>query len=361
MTVFTTDARDATSRVRIPHTPHTGPGRLDVRTFANLSNTLAYRWQVFTPLGLARGVSTRLREIDVGHLHACRNLAVTGAARVLARAGIPYVVSPNGTAPIIERRFLAKRVFDATVGRGYLERAARVLAVSEAERVQIGGQGVPASRITVLPNPIDEREFDPAPDGARFRQLHGLGDAPLVLLLAKLTPRKGAGTLLQAFSQLESPEVRLVIAGSDMDSGIARVVTGGDTRVRRIGVLEGTDRLDALAAANVVVYPSRDEVFGLVPIEALLAGSPVIVCSDSGAGEIIRAIGGGQVIPPGDPESLRGAMVSMLDVNGLWRQRTRVAAEHARRRFGADNVCERLEAIYRDVLARQVEGGRRSA
>jgi glycosyltransferase involved in cell wall biosynthesis len=306
-------------------------------------------------------VKARLSNIDIAHLHACRNLPVAMAARALAAAGVPYVVSPNGTAPLLERRFLAKRVFDATVGRGYLERATRVLAVSEAERLQIAGLGVAPSRIDCLPNPVDEREFDPAPDGARFRHAHGLGDAPLVLLLGKLTPRKGAAALLQAFSQLESPDVRLLIAGSDMDSGLGRHVTASDPRVRRLGVLKGKDRLDALAAANVVAYPSRDEVFGLVPIEALLAGSPVIVCCDSGAGEIIGAIGGGQIIPPGDPESLRGAMVSMLEANGLWRQRARIAAIHARQRFGADNVCERLEAIYRDVLDRQVEGRRRSA
>ena len=71
-----------------------------------------------------------------------------------------------------------------------------------------------------------------------------------------------------------------------------------------VGLLEGRDRLDALAAANVVVYPSRHEVFGLVPLEALLCGSPVIVCNDSGAGELIGTVGGGEVVPVDDVDSL---------------------------------------------------------
>jgi glycosyltransferase involved in cell wall biosynthesis len=361
VTVCTTDAGDATTRAQQPHTPHQGPGRLVVHVFRNLSNRLAYRWQLFTPIGLLRHLRSGLRGVDIAHLHACRNLPVAGAARALAAAGVPYVVSPHGTAPVIERRFLAKHLFDATVGRGFLERAARVLAVSEAERQQIERLGVPPSRITSLPNPIDEREFDPPPDGNRFRATHGFGDAPIVLLLAKLTPRKGARALLRAFARIARPDARLVIAGSDMQSGAADDLIASDPRIRQLGLLKGRERLDALAAANVVAYPSRDEVFGLVPIEALLAGSPVIVCNDCGAGEIIGTIGGGHIVPTEDDESLAGAIESMLAANGLWRQRARGAATRARQQFGADLVCDRLDALYHEVLGRQATQDRRSA
>ena len=214
-----------------------------------------------------------------------------------------------------------------------------MVAVSDAERRQLVGLGVPDERVTLLPNPIDEREFEPPPDGERFRAAHGLGDAPLVLHLSKLTPRKGADALLRAFAAIDRPDVRLVIAGSDMDSGLDTDALVANRRAIRLGTLTGRDRLDALAAANVVVYPSRDEVFGLVPIEALLAGTPVIVCSDSGAGEIIGTVGGGHIVPPGDHESLAGAITSILAANGLWRQRARTAATRVRHRFGSDAVC----------------------
>jgi glycosyltransferase involved in cell wall biosynthesis len=87
----------------------------------------------------------------------------------------------------------------------------------------------------------------------------------------------------------------------------------------------------------------------------------VIVCNDSGAGEIIGTIGGGHIIPPDDEEALRGAIVSILGANELWQRRARSAADRARQRFGADIVCERLEAVYRDVLAQHTERARRSA
>jgi len=146
-----------------------------------------------------------------------------------------------------------------------------------------------------------------------------------------------------------------------MDSGLDAAALGTDPRVLRLGTLTGRDRLDALAAASVVVYPSKDEVFGLVPLEALLAGTPVIVCSDSGAGEIVGTIGGGHIVPPGDHASLAGAITSILDTNGLWRQRARIAGGRIRQRFGSDAVCDRLDALYREVLGAGNARNRRTA
>jgi len=102
-------------------------------------------------------------------------------------------------------------------------------------------------------------------------------------------------------------------------------------------------------------------VFGLVPLEALLAGTPVIVCSDSGAGEIIGTVGGGHIIPPGDHASLAGAITSILAANALWRQRACIAAARVRQRFGTEAVCERLDALYRDVLMHGHGRSRRTA
>lgn len=362
VTVCTTDACDATSRLAIePQSPTPSRSAMpDVHIFRNLSNALAYEWQLFMPLGLGRALRTLAPACDIAHLHACRNLPVTLAARALRRAGIPYVVSPNGTAPRIERRIGAKRMFDATVGRGFLDRAARVLAVSGAERAQLLALGIPAARVSLLPNPIDEREFDPPPDGRRFRRAHGIGSEPLVLFLGKRTPRKGTDVLCRAFSAVTVSGARLIIAGNDMNAGDGLDHLGPPTAgaaVSRVGLLRGGDRLEALAAADVVVYPSRDEVFGLVPIEALLCGTPVVVCSDSGAGELVSTLGGGHIVPYGDVEALAGAISAILRAPERWRQRARAAGTRARASFATDTVCARLDDIYRDVLASHLPTG----
>jgi glycosyltransferase involved in cell wall biosynthesis len=111
------------------------------------------------------------------------------------------------------------------------------------------------------------------------------------------------------------------------------------------------ERLDALAAADVVVYPSRDEVFGIVPLEALLCGRPVVVCDDSGCGEVIPTTGGGIVIPYGDERTLASAIDSVLDGIEHWSAQAGAAASRVRALYGADPVCDRLETIYEEVCA----------
>jgi glycosyltransferase involved in cell wall biosynthesis len=216
-----------------------------------------------------------------------------------------------------------------------------------------------------VPNPIDEREFETPPDAARFREAHALGSGPVVLFLGKLTPRKSVDVLLQAFDRIRAAEATLVIAGNDMGAGdtVARIARalGLGGRMRRVGLVRGPERFDALAAASVLVYPSRDEIFGLVPLEAILSGTPVVVSSDSGCGEIIGRIGGGHVVPHGDAGALAGAIDAIVEAPELWRARTASAAARIRTMFGSDLVARRLEEVYAAVISETTPSRRATA
>jgi glycosyltransferase involved in cell wall biosynthesis len=362
VTVLTTDARDARARASaLSAAPH----RVEVRMFPNLSNALAYHFQFFTPVGLRAGVNAIAASFDVAHLHACHNLPGVFAASALLRARVPYVVSPNGTARPIERRIAAKRLFAATVGRRVLANAAKVIAVSAAETAQLEKLGLDEGGLATIPNPIDDAEFDRAPDGSTFRRWRGLGERPIVMFLGKLTPRKGVEHLVRAFAALSQPHAVLVIAGNDMGSGTAVDTVVRDctleARVIRTGLLTGAERLDALAAANLLVYPSRDEIFGLVPVEALMCGTPVVVCSDSGCAQVIAATGGGLAVPFADPRALTEAMQKILMHEDRWRRRAAAARIIARRLFGADVVARQLEQLYSSVAAGAGSAGRMPA
>ena len=356
VTVCTTDACGASARLPARAEPSSQPD-VRVEVFPNLSNRLAYHLQFFTPIGLGAYLRRQRAAFDIAHLHACRNLPGELAGRILRSANVPYVVSPNGTAPIIERRFAAKRLFDRAFGHGTLTHAARVLAVTDAERRQLLGLGVDSRRIAIVPNPVDEAGSDGPARPADFRRRYAPERGPVVLFLGKLTPRKGVDVLVRAFAQLTRRDATLIVAGNDMGAAAdVNALVGSlrlGTRVQQIGLLTGRERLDALAAADVVVYPSRDEIFGLVAMEALLCGTPVVVCNDSGCGEIVRDAGGGILVPYGDAQALAAAVDDMLASPALWRARARAAAPRIRSRFAADVVCERLEAVYADVLCRR--------
>jgi glycosyltransferase involved in cell wall biosynthesis len=361
VTVCTTDACSADARLKRPNGmrtfttwQETDTQGVDVRPFPNLSNWLAYHRQFFVPFGLASHLQAHAGEFDIAHLHACHNLPGAIASRYLARSGVPYVLMPNGTAPRIERRRVAKLVFDVSIGRHVLPRAAKLIAVSEAERTQLRAMGVDDDRIAVIPNPSDLAEFAAPVERGRFRGKFGL-DGELVMFLGKLTPRKRLDVLARAFATLDRPGARLAVVGNDMGYGaelerLIEMLRIGDRTVLT-GLLTGRDRLEALADADLVIYPSQDEIFGLVPIEAILCGTPVVVADDSGCGEVIRRVGGGQVVPQGSVAALAQAMKTVLDSPAAWRSKAETAATRAREWYAAGPVCDQLEKVYADVIA----------
>jgi glycosyltransferase involved in cell wall biosynthesis len=371
VTVCTTDVCDHQTRLqgheitrtRFRAWTSTTSDGVEVRVFPNLSNRLAYHLQFFVPAGLDRYMADHAASFDVAHLHACRNLPGVIAARHLRAAGVPYVLAPNGTAPRIERRRLAKLAFDVVTGNRVLSGATRVLAVTGAERRQLRTLGVHDQAIDVIPNPIDLDEFSVRVEPGAFRRR--LGDkapdgTPLVLFLGKLTPRKRLDVLVRAFARLRRSDARLVIAGNDMGAGsAARALTHTlnlDGRAIFTGLLRDRERLEALADADVLVYPSQHEIFGLVPLESLLSGTPVVVAGDSGCGEVVHATGGGSVVPAGDVDALAAAIDDVLNAPARWRVAASTAASRVRAAYGGDAVCSQLEHLYSEI-AGPPEGG----
>lgn len=323
---------------------------VELRVFPNLSNRLAYDLQFFVPLGLDGFLRAHAGEFDVAHLHGCHNLPGAIAARHLARAGVPYLLAPHGTAPRIERRKLAKWIFDHTLGRGVVSGAARLLAVTDAERLQLVSLGVRPSAITVLPHPIDLDESTHVTSG-EFRRRFDIRWREIVLYLGKLTPRKGLDVLVRAFGSLRRASVGLVIAGNNMGVGgeVERLIDSHGLRGRTLftGLLRGQERLEALADASIVTLPSQHEVFGLVPLEALLCGTPVVVSGDSGCGEVIGRVGGGRVVEQGSSRALAAALGGMLDEPARWRAAARAASARVREVYEGDAIFARLDALYR--------------
>jgi glycosyltransferase involved in cell wall biosynthesis len=361
VTVCTTDAHSRESR-RPAGSGAAAPG-IDLRVFANRSNRLAYDWQWFTPAGMHRYLRDHARDFDVAHLHACRNLPGALAAHYLDRYGVPYVLAPNGTAPVIERRHLAKHAFDWLAGNRMLRNAAAVVAVSEAERCQLLSLGVSDRRIHVVPNPVELSEFSTHLERGRFRERAGLGSQRLVTFLGKITPRKRVDLLVRAFARVR-PHAHLVIAGNDMgglrDVLVLAAELGIRDRVTVTGLVTGRDRLELLADSDVVVYPGEDEVFGLVALESILAGTPVVVAGDSGCGEIVARVGGGVVVPAGDESALASAIAGTIFIGGdpctppgsrdRWSIDIKTAADRVRADYGAANVAARIADVYARVV-----------
>ncbi|MGH9127001.1 MAG: glycosyltransferase family 4 protein [Acidimicrobiales bacterium] len=173
-----------------------------------------------------------------------------------------------------------------------------------------------------------------------------------VLAVGRLVPKKGFDLLIEAFSQLDGHlDVGLVIGGSGEDEARLRDLVearGLGSRVLLAGRLDRRQVAAAMAAAEVFVLPSRLEPFGIVVLEAMAVGTPVIVSSRGGAGEIVRSGRTGLVVDPFDTPALTAAMAGLLD-DQAWRRRLVTAGRERVRRFAWPEIVAQYEAIYRQV------------
>ena len=355
VTVWTTDACDAERRLDEPETTVEG---IFVRRFRNLHNGLAYHRQLYLPLGILKAPWQDLPAFDIVHIHSHRHLleALVGAAA--AKARIPYVFTGNGTVPPIERYVLVKRVLDLVGADAVLEHAAACIAVSQAEIPHYRDAGVDAARVRVIPNGIRLDEFAVLPQRGSFRRAYGLGDGPLIVFVGKITPRKGVDVLLRALARLPA-DVQLVVAGNFMmpEQPIRAIVEELhlQERVRFPGLLLGDDRNAAYVDADVVAYPSTDEIFGLVAAEALMCQTPVVVCDDSGCGEVVKAAGGGRLVPYGDADALAVALRGLLESPQERQACATRGRQYVEQHLSWDRIAADTRALYRDVLNGKVE------
>lgn len=354
VTVLTTDACDAALRAEPPHETLEG---VDVHRLPNLSNGLAWRRQFFLPLGMRKFLARRIEKFDLVHLHMYRTVQDILVHRNAARSRIPYVFAARGSLPRIVRGMMAKATFDALYGKRVLRDASFCIASSLSERSQYGGMGVPDERIRTIHNGLDWEAYQDLPPAGSFLDRTGLRGNKLITYVGRLNARKGLDHLVHAFRYIkqEAADVTLVLVGPD--DGYRRQVErlvgslGLSDHVLFMGLLSGRDRLAAFVDANVVVYPAKHEIFGLVPFEALACGKPVVVSDDSGCGEIIGNAKAGYVVPVEDIPRLVDAVQSAME-NG---PQTRAMVERGRK-FVSDSLAwdvigSETISLYREVLA----------
>ena len=235
-------------------------------------------------------------------VHVTGHWSILGARVCLAalRLGKPYVYCPAGSLRIFDRSAWLKRVYNLLVGYRVVRGAARCLAVTELEREQFHEYGVPDEHIVLLPNGVHPNpDIVPAPQAFRFK--HGLQSKQILLFLGRLSLIKGPDLLLEAFAAIAEryPLSVLVFAGpeEELGAGLRLEVDrlGLAERVLFIGFIAGQDKQDALAAADLLVVPSRQEAMSLVALEAGLCGTPVLLTDQCGFDEVEDS-GGGVVV-----------------------------------------------------------------
>jgi glycosyltransferase involved in cell wall biosynthesis len=321
-------------------------------------HNLLARWGFYITPELVPWSRQNVKRFDVIHMHTVRTFQNAVVSHFARRHGIPYVLSAHGTLPLIVRRRLPKQAYDLLFGRRLLQDAGMLIAVSEVEADQYRQWGIPEERIHMIYNGLDLDEFASLPNEGSFRaSLPQMQDGTkLAAYLGRIEERKGLDQLIEAFEKLLEGDVRaqLVIAGPDegIQSSLHSLSAslGLDGRVIFCGPLYGKDRLSLLVDADVVVLPAVHEIFGLVPFEALLCGTPVIVSDDSGAGHLVARANAGWLVHYGDVPGLAAALRHALTADQAEvGSKVRSGREFVRNNLDWKKTIIELENLYQEI------------
>ncbi len=260
-----------------------------------------------------------------------------------ARLGIPY--RPEGLP------------YDAKVKAEYRLSDYLIVGSRYARQTYVDAGWHP-KRVFVVPYGFDPTQFHPGgEEPGRFR----------ILYVGQIIPRKGLHHLVEAFSRLRLPHAELWLVGP-AEAGFGRRLVAravADPNIRLFGAVPKSRLREFYQRASVFVMPSLSDSFGLVCLEAMGCGLPVITTFTSGAGELLRDELDGFRIHAGDIEALANRLLTLYRHGELRREMGRSARERATR-FSWSTYQERLLEVYGQICGRpqarveeQMAGGRR--
>jgi len=272
-------------------------------------------------------------------------------------ADLMHVACANGKPSVVSyqsdivRQRLLLRAYSPLMNR-FLRKVGSVVATSpqyrESSLVLTGLR----RDVRVIPNGIDEASY-PTPSAQKIEEWRGKVGDGFFLFVGVLRYYKGLETLLRAARGFDG---HVVIAGTGPEAGHLQQFANGEglTNVHFAGAVTDQDKMCLLHLARAFVFPShlRSEAFGMSLLEAAMSARPMICC-EIGTGTSFINVDGetGFVVPPQDPDAVRGAMNRFLREPGLAERMGAAARERFLAHFTAQAMARSYHALYREVGA----------
>jgi starch synthase len=290
--------------------------------------------------------------------------------------GVPHVVTAHSLEPL--RPWKAEQLgggyrVSSWIEKNAFESADAVIAVSDGMRRDIlrSYPSIDESRVSVVYNGIDLDRWKPVDDKELVRSLGIDPDRPSVVFVGRITRQKGLPYLLRAAKQLPADVQLILCAGAPDTPAIMEEVTNGvrELQKERNGViwideLLSQEKLSAvLSAATVFVCPSVYEPLGIVNLEAMACGAPVVGTATGGIPEVVDDGVTGRLVPieqaddgtgtPLDPDEfvndLANTLIEVLSDPVLAKQYGAAGRLRAEAKFSWDQIGHETSAIYRSL------------
>lgn len=313
--------------------------------------------------GVARDWGRRQPDVVHGHFWMSGLAALDAARRPDTGYRIPVVQTFHALGTVKRRHQGAedtspaeRRWLEPGVGRA----ADRIIATCSDEVFELKAMGIDTGKVSIAPCGVDLSFFSPEGSAAAKARRHR------ILSVGRLVPRKGVDLVIQALPHLREAgfdDVELLIVGGGGDSGALH----SDPEVRRLlgianelgvadsvtlqGQVARTEMPGIFRSADAVVCAPWYEPFGIVPLEAMACGVPVVAAAVGGLQDTVVDHATGLHVPPRDPAAIASALAVLLADPDLRSKLGAAGVQRARSRYSWDRVAAETEKAYQLAMA----------
>lgn len=300
-------------------------------------------------------IRNNITKFDIIHMHNYRTYQNIIIYKYAKKNNIPYIIQAHGSTMPFYQKILFKRLFDFVVGNKILRDASRVIAITQAESEQYKKMGVDPRKIEIIPNGINASRFNPINIKGAFKRRLGIdNNTQIILFVGRIHKIKGIDFLLKSYNQLceENNNVLLLIIGPDngYKTELLKLVKelNLENKVMFLDYLESVS--EVYADADVVVYPSVYEVFGLVPLEAIICNTPVIITENCGCLDILKQINYNYSVKYGDIPGLKDKIKYVLVNPDETRIKIGMCRDYIITNVTWNKIAIKMEHAYADCI-----------
>jgi glycogen(starch) synthase len=211
---------------------------------------------------------------------------------------------------------------------------------------------LPHEKVSIIPNAIDTSEYNRDINKEAVRRRYGIGPYErLVLFIGRLVPQKGVEHLIRAVPLIarHHGEARFLIAGDGWSrshlEGMA-ASTGHGSKIRFLGFIPDSERVELLMSADALVIPSIYEPFGIVALEGMAAGVPIVASNVGGLSEIVEHDRTGMLAYKESPESIAWCVNKILSDHGYSEWLTNNAKKKVDDVYSWKSVAKKVTEVY---------------
>lgn len=313
-----------------------------------IENGIKIRRFLTLPLGITPGVISYLikNKFDVVHVHGYQSFQpfLTILAKSLKK--FPIVFTPH-FHPFGKKNIFIRKAFDFFFGKISFKFSDKVIALTNYEERLLEKVGVNKKKINIVPNPIKLSSLKG--NAKEFLKRYKI-DKKIVLCVSRIEKYKGIDILIKAMRGINAT---LVVVGSDIEGIIPqlkRIAKKNSVSTIFTGKISRKMLMNAYSACDLFVLPSRYEAFGIVFLEAMAFGKPVIGTNVGGIPEVVN--GAGKIVKYGDVKSLSQAIREILE-NSKIRKKFEKEALRKVKEFDIVKVVNKLVKIYKEVKSFQ--------